>query len=232
MVMSESRRRILKTIALGGGAISSTKLIPDTWTKPVVNTIGIPAHALTTPAEGTGVFRTNGSIEVGALDQAVDEQQIAADDQFSGSVMDYFIESAEAQLVPLDPVRACFLRFNSSISLNLSFNIPQNPGDVTVCVGGAGPSNIQTTTSIDGSAIGDFCAGCYDFTDCVLSDDSVSGYISRGGGMIKDPPLNNTLVQEFVVYPPEPTRFVAPLVEDDYTCPGANPAKCATKFPS
>ena len=42
-----SRRRILKTIAAGGGAVVAGKTLPQSWYKPVVETVVLPAHAQT-----------------------------------------------------------------------------------------------------------------------------------------------------------------------------------------
>ena len=47
---SENRRKLLKSIAAGGGAIVAGKSLPDKWTAPVVDTVLLPAHAQTSPA--------------------------------------------------------------------------------------------------------------------------------------------------------------------------------------
>ncbi len=45
---SPSRRRVLKTFALGGvGALAI--LLPSKWTRPVVESIVVPAHAAASP---------------------------------------------------------------------------------------------------------------------------------------------------------------------------------------
>lgn len=41
------RRKLLKTIAAGSGAIFAGGLLPESWTKPVVNSVVLPAHAQT-----------------------------------------------------------------------------------------------------------------------------------------------------------------------------------------
>ena len=43
----ESRRKLLKSIAAGGGAIVAGKSLPETWTRPVVDSVMLPAHAQT-----------------------------------------------------------------------------------------------------------------------------------------------------------------------------------------
>ena len=49
----KARRKLLKTIVSGGGAIVAGKSLPENWTKPVVDSVMLPAHAETSPAEPT-----------------------------------------------------------------------------------------------------------------------------------------------------------------------------------
>ena len=43
-----SRRKVIKTLALGGGVTTGTLLFPSEWTKPLVEAVYLPAHAQTT----------------------------------------------------------------------------------------------------------------------------------------------------------------------------------------
>lgn len=43
-----SRRRLLKTVVAGSGAFALTQKLPEKWARPVVDTIVVPAHAITT----------------------------------------------------------------------------------------------------------------------------------------------------------------------------------------
>lgn len=43
----ESRRKLLKSIAAGSGAIVAGKSLPESWSRPVVDSVMLPAHALT-----------------------------------------------------------------------------------------------------------------------------------------------------------------------------------------
>lgn len=45
---SGSRRKLLRTLAAGGGAAVAFKSLPETWSQPVVHTVFLPAHAQTT----------------------------------------------------------------------------------------------------------------------------------------------------------------------------------------
>ena len=79
---SEKRRKLLKSIAAGSGAIVAGKSLPDSWSKPVVDSVILPAHAQTSPAPPdspapptsglTGIFITS--------------EQITADSSAGGTV--------------------------------------------------------------------------------------------------------------------------------------------------
>jgi len=43
----ESRRKILKSIAAGSGAIVAGKTLPENWARPVVDSVILPSHAQT-----------------------------------------------------------------------------------------------------------------------------------------------------------------------------------------
>lgn len=47
---SESRRKLLKSIAAGSGAIVAGKSLPESWSRPVVESVLLPAHAQTSTA--------------------------------------------------------------------------------------------------------------------------------------------------------------------------------------
>jgi len=50
---SESRRKLLKSIAAGSGAIVAGKSLPENWIRPVVDSVMLPAHAQVSPAPTT-----------------------------------------------------------------------------------------------------------------------------------------------------------------------------------
>ena len=43
----EDRRKVLQKILIGGGIAAGSAMLPDKWTKPVVDAIIAPAHAAT-----------------------------------------------------------------------------------------------------------------------------------------------------------------------------------------
>lgn len=44
---SDKRRKILKNTAIATGAVAASKLVPSDWSKPVVDSVLLPAHAQT-----------------------------------------------------------------------------------------------------------------------------------------------------------------------------------------
>lgn len=46
---NESRRKLLKSVAAGSGAIVAGKSLPESWSRPVVDSVMLPAHAQTSP---------------------------------------------------------------------------------------------------------------------------------------------------------------------------------------
>lgn len=47
MNKTDSRRKLLKSIAVGTGAVVAGKSLPDSWSRPVVDSVMLPAHAMT-----------------------------------------------------------------------------------------------------------------------------------------------------------------------------------------
>ena len=87
----ESRRKLLKSIAAGGGAIVAGKSLPENWKRPVVDSVMLPAHAETspTPTEPPTPTPTPTNTFVGT----------GPTPQSTGSLdfLDPFVESAHAQ---------------------------------------------------------------------------------------------------------------------------------------
>ena len=73
-----ARRKLLKGIAAGSGAVIAGKNLPDSWSRPVVDTVMLPAHAQTSMMRFTGSSNEQGSITpdsqfVRAIDGLVSE---------------------------------------------------------------------------------------------------------------------------------------------------------------
>ncbi len=69
--MKNERRNLLRALTLGGGAVAATRL-PATWSKPVVDSVTLPAHAQTSLVSVSGglLFNVN-SVDATPLDLLV-----------------------------------------------------------------------------------------------------------------------------------------------------------------
>lgn len=47
----EARRRIIKRLIAGGGITATAHLLPDKWSKPVIESVVLPAHAQSSPSD-------------------------------------------------------------------------------------------------------------------------------------------------------------------------------------
>jgi hypothetical protein len=81
---SESRRKLLKSIAAGSGAIVAGKSLPESWSRPVVDSVMLPAHAMTSLITHAG--RTLGA-------------QLDTDSMFA-EALDTLVPEAKASTIP------------------------------------------------------------------------------------------------------------------------------------
>lgn len=50
---NDSRRKLLKSIAAGSGAVVAGKSLPESWSKPIIDSVVLPVHAETTDSSGS-----------------------------------------------------------------------------------------------------------------------------------------------------------------------------------
>jgi hypothetical protein len=118
--IANSRRKLLKSIAAGGGAVVAGKSLPESWSHPVVDSVILPAHAETSAppvvplilsgssednfAQFTGDENTHyASDEAGVLDRVV--SKLVPDAKAGGSASckaDGWTCYAEKTGAPLD----------------------------------------------------------------------------------------------------------------------------------
>lgn len=82
-----NRRRLLKTLSVGGGVAIGFEMIPDRWTQPLVQSVYLPAHAQTS----LPVLRVGGPVG-GAV--------VSNENPSNRSLLDLVIERAHAQGSP------------------------------------------------------------------------------------------------------------------------------------
>jgi hypothetical protein len=108
---STSRRRLLKALGLGGAsAAAAAGLLPARWTRPVIDSVLLPAHAQATGFGGSGSFATSG-VPLTVSDAG-------------GSLLDLLVPRAQALIiVPANSVDICV-------------NVSGNVADILVLVDG------------------------------------------------------------------------------------------------
>lgn len=79
----KNRRKLLKTVAAGGGAIIAGKTLPEKWGRPVVDSVLLPAHAQTSggPSTYSGATRASlvpDSLFAKALDTLIPQSHAAS----------------------------------------------------------------------------------------------------------------------------------------------------------
>lgn len=87
-----ARRNLLKALVAGSGAFAMGKKVPESWVKPLVKSVALPAHAQTSPASGPfdGYYT---KLLVGMLDPNEKKNNDVAD-----SILDMFVPAAEAEI--------------------------------------------------------------------------------------------------------------------------------------
>ena len=78
MSENEYRRKLLKNIAAGSGLVVAGKSLPESWTRPVVDSILLPAHAQTSPS---GPLATASVTVLDAGDNPEDEIALVLNNQ-------------------------------------------------------------------------------------------------------------------------------------------------------
>ena len=90
----ESRRKLLKSIAAGSGAIVAGKSLPDSWSRPMVDSVVLPAHAMTSLTESSGPA---GDIQNAKLET----------DSLFAKAVDSLVPEAQANGTTIDDSQVC-----------------------------------------------------------------------------------------------------------------------------
>ncbi len=149
---SEKRRKLIRSIAASGG-IAATGLATTQWIKPVVNSVVLPAHAISTTE------RFDVIVEVAVV---------------TTSIMDYFIDSSHAGAAMPCPIPLTFCVDISSPSMvNIKF-LNKMSGDIGFTNGvNFGPVNIIQANN--GGTLAD-----YTLNPITITGNTITGKISCG----------------------------------------------------
>jgi len=107
--MKDDRRRLIKSMAIGGGAVAVTRM-PTEWSRPVVETVVLPAHAQTTTPRTTTMFGSN-DIVLGMNDGEESRFRHFA----FAPLLDRWVEQAHAlNPIPIENIVFAFVKRDTS----------------------------------------------------------------------------------------------------------------------
>ena len=105
---SESRRKLLKSIAASSGVIVLGNSLPESWSRPVVDSIMLPVHGQTSPTTYAGTIGVN---SVTQLDRSVAQIIVRAPIKLldflviparAGSSMQIYVKTLTGKTITLD----------------------------------------------------------------------------------------------------------------------------------
>lgn len=92
---SEKRRKLLKSIAAGSGAVIAGKSLPENWARPVVDSVMLPAHAQTSVTRSFFVNNPNRITQMDNRLLGVTPEELIA--QSEAGPLNWLVKPAEAQ---------------------------------------------------------------------------------------------------------------------------------------
>lgn len=133
------RRKLVKGIAAGGGIVTGARFMPGEWSKPVVESVVLPAHAQATPGDEPTVQAFTGTVAVVTVGGLTG---------IGSAIMDFVIPRAEAgkQLNP------CPTSLPSEICIELELDEDGN-GTVKVFYDGGVGEGTVTGNSFSGVTV-------------------------------------------------------------------------------
>lgn len=153
--LANSRRKLLKSALLGGGAVAAFQTAPERWTRPVIEAVSLPAHAQTSLELGEGPW-AGGSPQDGAMNAPFRNRNLA------GRFVDFLFTPARAGNDGMPQCEAtfqiCIERTGSGNEIRVRSGFDGNQNDNRVLTP---DNNLQFDFSI-----GDFMIyGAYDATN-------------------------------------------------------------------
>ena len=166
--LKSDKRKTLKAALVAGGAIAASGTAPQKWTRPVVNSVTLPAHASATQGGGDP---SGGTTPAPTTPQRVITCSVIADDSFTSSPF---------PARPGVPVRVSGQTIPAAPGINLAIEVTTVPADVTL---------MGNTTTNAGGAFGPVALSSID--SCLLGNNggpitinvSITGEGYAGGCM-------------------------------------------------
>ena len=145
---SDSRRKLLKSIAAGSGAIVAGKSLPESWSRPVVDSVMLPAHAQTSMR----IFGANNApiSDIGSIFESESDSMLA---RLFDSAIEGLIPSAVAGGAP-DPTSYSSCATVNGSNLDTWFQIYF---DTYLLADYTGTLPLSGESSLSLSIYGEFC---------------------------------------------------------------------------
>ena len=165
MNKTDSRRKLLKSIAAGTGAVVAGKSLPESWSRPVVDSVMLPAHAMTSPGNqytnSQNVLLDNQSRFARVVDSLVPEANAAQDNGNGGPTEITCLTITGESMVKIEG-----LIHNSKgnalvVAQNVTVAGDAVPMAITDCepASGIGQITVQVHTLTNNSATGTYSIG-------------------------------------------------------------------------
>jgi hypothetical protein len=150
----DARRRLVKALVGSGSILAAGKMLPEEWTRPVVESVVLPAHA---QATGTVAGLFSGDLEILGPGPA------ASNPAPGSSILDFFVSPAHAQ---------------NGLSCNVvtSLLISVSGSQAKMCLGTM-VGNFKETTTVSGLNLADVSIEGIGFTNmqAAANGQSISG---------------------------------------------------------
>lgn len=165
MTIKSARRNILKSVVAGSSIITVSKSLPEHWTRPLVDSVLLPAHAVTTDEIDDSPATTNPPPDSNPCvgeSRTITRDQFAIDITYDGSSTGFSIRSRENPgNVPEDTIVSCTVSPSLAIGAGRAWEqTTPNGGERNVADG----LYMRSTTRLqNGQPTGD----TYDVTFCI-----------------------------------------------------------------
>jgi hypothetical protein len=165
---TKARRELLKATVIGSGAVIAGKSLPESWSRPVVDSVMLPAHAQTS-ATGVG-----GAVILSLL-------VVDADD----SILDSLVPAAHAQEPSIVTAELCFmLNDNGTIAVRaLVDNVDDCAHDIAYFTGTVN-QGVETALSLQNGP-------------CLVPGTAARVAVTMAGGVANGDFVYSTLAPEF-----------------------------------
>jgi hypothetical protein len=162
----QSRRKLLKVLFGSGAALAAAKVLPEKWTRPVIEAVSLPAHAQTTTTVLNGTFAASSTAQVASNDWRL---------------LDLVIEPAMANFVS---VQICLNNIVSNVVSELllsigGFNVATTSVPLPFNVAMSDPGGGYTSVHVTGSVVGDHVEGTVTFKNSGV--DEFADYVAMAG---------------------------------------------------